>query len=344
VDINVINPLQDARWDALVERHPKASAFHQRGWLKALNNTYGYGVFALTSSAPEEALRDAVVLCSISSWITGKRLVSLPFADHCDLLLGQPEDAQEFATWLRCECDRRQCRYVELRPRIHSERYGLQPGRTFDFHTLDLSPRLEHLFSALHKDSIQRRIRRAERKGIRCEIGNSPEQVGEFYRLLLMTRRRHRLFPQPRNWFHNLVSAMGKDAKVWLARKEESTIAAILTLRHRATVIYKYGCSDERYHNLGAMPFLFWNLIEQSKAAGAMEIDFGRSDTDNEGLATFKNRLGARREQLVYYQYSRRNRLVHSNPREWNFFRPILPMLPDVLLSTGGRLLYRHMG
>jgi len=48
------------------------------------------------------------------------------------------------------------------------------------------------------------------------------------------------------------------------------------------------------------MPFLFWRLIEESKASGAERINFGRSDLDNDGLITFKDRVGARRKLLSY--------------------------------------------
>lgn len=90
--IQVINPLSDNRWDDLVARPPQASAFHRRGWLEALARTYGYEPFVLTSGPAGETLRNAVVLCRVSSWITGTRLVSLPFADHCDPLLNDPTD------------------------------------------------------------------------------------------------------------------------------------------------------------------------------------------------------------------------------------------------------------
>jgi hypothetical protein len=40
--IDVINPLSDDRWDDLVTHHPRASVFHQRGWLEALSRTCGY--------------------------------------------------------------------------------------------------------------------------------------------------------------------------------------------------------------------------------------------------------------------------------------------------------------
>ncbi len=88
---------------------------------------------------------------------------------------------------------------------------------------------------------------------------------------------------------------MGRKVQIRLARKNGTPIATMLTLEHRSSVVYKYGCSDEKFHHLDGMPFLFWRLIEETKASGAEKIDFGRSDLDNEGLITFKDRLGTRR-------------------------------------------------
>lgn len=74
-----IDPLLDSRWDDLVASHPRASAFHHKGWLEALAITYGYRPMALTSSPAGKPLSDGVVFCEVKSWITGNRLVSLPF-------------------------------------------------------------------------------------------------------------------------------------------------------------------------------------------------------------------------------------------------------------------------
>ena len=147
----------------------------------------------------------------------------------------------------------------------------------------------------------------------------------ELYRLMVMTRRRHRLFPQPLSWFKNLVAGMGDKVQVWLALKDQATVAAMLTLRHRSSVIYKYGCSDEKFHSLGVMPFLFWKLIEESKTSGGREIDFGRSDTDNEGLARFKDHFGASRQRLVYYKYSGCDQTVMRKPQRVGDFSPTIP-------------------
>jgi Acetyltransferase (GNAT) domain len=336
----------DSRWDELVAHHPRASAFHQLGWLEALNRTYGYRPLVLSTTRPGEPLRNGMVLCRVSSWLTGTRLVSLPFSDHCEPLLNDSNEYLRFTAWLTAKCDRRRYKYVELRPLaiVQDPNNNLRLSHSYCFHELDLTPSVEELFRGLHKDSIQRRIQHAEKAKVSYEQGRSKQLINEFYRLLMITRRRHQLPPQPRSWFENLAQCMGNNVQITLARKENTPIAAILTLQHRSTIIYKYGCSDEKCHHLGGMPFLFWRLIEDSKASGVEKIDFGRSDLDNHSLIAFKDRFGTTRKSLSYYRYpepATRNILPKWDSQA---IKQLFSMLPDVILSTAGRAFYRHMG
>ena len=62
--------------------------FHTSGWLRALQRTYGYEPVAFTTSPPGADLDERRSLfCDIRSWLTGRRLVSLPFSDHCEPLV-----------------------------------------------------------------------------------------------------------------------------------------------------------------------------------------------------------------------------------------------------------------
>jgi hypothetical protein len=341
----VINPLRDQRWDDFVARHSQASVFHQRSWLNALALSYGYEPFVLTSSPPDRALNNGVVFCRVFSWLTGKRLVSLPFADHCEPLLNCAEEMEEFGKWLLKECDRNGWRYIELRPKLDFQCSGFEAEQSYFLHELDLSPNLEKLFLGLHKDSIQRKVRRAEKEGLVCDIGNSRKHLDDFYRLLLMTRRRHRLFPQPESWFSNLVSCMGDKIKVRLARKGDTAIAAIVTLQNRSSVVYKYGCSDETVHQLGGMPFLFWNLIEESKSAGMKELDFGRSELSNQGLITFKDKFGAQKRQMTYCRSTNsKQKKAATDQLHVQLARHFVSVFPDAALRTVGKVFYKHIG
>jgi hypothetical protein len=341
-----LDPLLDSRWDDLVASHPRASVFHQKGWLKALAMTYGYRPMVLTSAPDGTPLLDGVVFCEVKSWITGERLVSLPFADHCEPLLNETSDFVELTEWMRTECPERRWKYIELRPHFWEmpPDCPLVVSHSFWFHTLSLAPPVEQIFGSLHKNCIQRRIRRAEREELSYEKGCSEEILNDFYLLLMITRRRHLALPQPRAWFRNLLACISPNLEIRLVRKGAIPIAAILTLRHGRTMVYKYGCSDEAFHHLAGMPFLFWKLIEESKREGAEQIDLGRTDVDNEGLIEFKDRLGTTRRPLTYFRYSgseAKNGVVASClPAA----RHVFSVLPDALSSRMGGLLYRHIG
>src|SRR5262249_6586359 len=110
------NPLQDPRWNALVETHPKASIFHTSGWLRALRQTYGYEPVAFTTSDPSEPLRNALVFAWIRSWMTGTRIVSIPFSDHCEPLFESDGSLPAVLHHLNSNSDRRGWKHAELRP------------------------------------------------------------------------------------------------------------------------------------------------------------------------------------------------------------------------------------
>lgn len=344
VEANIIDPLVDRRWAELAADHPKASIFHQTGWIEALVRTYGYRPFVITTTPAGAPLRDGILLCHVSSWLTGTRAVSLPFSDHCEPLVSGAAFT-DLANWLVGTASRERWKYVELRPTTWngSSATGFSAGQTYWTHKVDLRQSRDQLFRALHKDSIQRKIRRAEKEGVEYETGRSDHMLDEFYSLMSMTRGRHQLPPQPKSWFKNVLECMPETALLRLARKGGTPIAAILSVRHRASVVYKYGCSDEKFHHLGGMPFLLWKLIEESQASGADELDLGRSDPDQDGLITFKDRFGSSKTSLTYYRYpppgpSTASILVQRSVRRF------VGLLPKSLLPVAGRMLYRHMG
>src|SRR5580658_4031722 len=79
-----LDPISDTRWAALVDNHKASSLFHSPAWLRALHAVYGYQPVVVTTCAPDQPLTNGLVFCQIDSWLTGRRLVSLPFSDHCE--------------------------------------------------------------------------------------------------------------------------------------------------------------------------------------------------------------------------------------------------------------------
>ena len=351
VAVHRIDPLEDPRWAKFLDTHPRSSVFHTVAWLEALRRTYGYRAIAVTTSSPGMGLRDGIVLCRVHSWLTGRRLVSLPFSDHCEPLVDDASNLQAMLTELKPWLRQSKSRYVELRPfsALENMPSHFRSAQSFCFHQIDLAPSLDQLFSNCHKDSTQRKIRRAEREGLRYEEGRSERLLDAFYSLLLLTRRRHQIPPQPRVWFENLIDCFGESLKIRVAFKDRQPVAAILTLRHKDTLVYKYGCSDAQFSNLGGTHLVFWKTIEEGKQDGARWFDLGRSDSDNTGLITFKDRWGAVRSELTYARYSAAadsRETFKTKETGWKerVAKNVFARLPDRVLYSVGGLLYKHVG
>jgi CelD/BcsL family acetyltransferase involved in cellulose biosynthesis len=344
-DVYEVDPLCDPRWERFVDDHPQASVFHSPGWLGALKNSYGYNPFVLTTSPPGTTLKNGLLFCRVKSWLTGKRIVSLPFSDHCDPLANSPEEMDDLVVHARDWVDAGEWKYAEIRPKSYQpdSRTGLREGLRYRAHSLDLRSSKQTLFKNFHKDSIQRKIRRAEREKLFYEEGTSDILLRKFYKLLMITRKRQFLPPQPLYWFRALIDMFGSDLKIRVASKGEMPIASILTLSHKKSLVYKYGCSDARFHSCGGMMLLFWNTIQEAKDTGIEELDLGRSDIDNLGLISFKDHWGAIGKPLVYWSYPRRRETALST---WQkaVMRNVVPVTPEPMLRTAGRLLYRHIG
>jgi lipid II:glycine glycyltransferase (peptidoglycan interpeptide bridge formation enzyme) len=346
-----IEPLEDPRWDKFVESHPHASVFHSKAWLTALSRSYGYKPVAYTTSSAGHDLENALVFCRVESWLTGRRLVSLPFSDHCEPLVTSDEELQVLTNALEQESRQGHWSYMEMRP-LHPVQIDTPLRHTevsYAFHQLDLTPSLDALFHALHKDSTQRKIRRAERERlIYCE-GSTPELLNQFYELVKITRKRHNLPPQSRDWFATLMECCGEALKIRVALKGDRPVAAMLTIRHRDTMMYKYGCSDSRFNNLGGMHLLFWESIKEAKASGLRHFDFGRTDAGQDGLITFKNRWGATQSALIYSRYGTEETSTHAFDlygKAWKSkaAKYVMSHFPPSVLSLIGRFAYRHVG
>jgi GNAT acetyltransferase-like protein len=346
MDVYSFDPLGDLRWNEFVERHPKASVFHTSGWLTALQRTYRFEPIAFTTSRPRDELRNALPFCVVRSWLTGRRLISLPFSDHCEPLVDEADALRALCASVFRLCERERWTYVEMRPLTPigppDERF--KTTQAFHSHRLDLSPTVEALRQGCHKDSIRRKVRRAERERLTYEEGRSQPLLRKLCHLLDLTRRRHGVPLQPPAWFQNLVECFGDRLAIRVASSRDGQPAAgILTIAHGRRVVYKYGGSDARLHPLGGMPFVLWRAIQDAKLRGADELDLGRSDLDNLGLAAFKEHLGASRSPLTYWRGPGEVGSTPASARQMRLAKHLFARLPAGLQRTAGAYLYPHL-
>lgn len=340
-----IDPLEDDRWPEFLQKHQQATVFHSPEWLRSLLLTYGYKPTVLTTSGPRERLMNGLVFCRVHSWITGRRLVSVPFADHCSPLVDTEESFTHLFSALKRESQGGGEKHIEIRSAGAAGTVALPYSATFCLHRLDLRPSLDELFHRFHESCIHRKILRANRERLIYEEGTSEALLQRFYRLLVITRRRHRLPPPPVSWFRNLIYSFHGDAKIRVASSRQGApVASILTIRHKNAMTYKYGCSDPQFHRLGAVQLLLWKAIQEAREGGLVEFDMGRTDWSETGLLTFKDRWGAARSTLTYLRYPAAPAQPMSETVLMRVAKRLIVVAPRTALPVVGSILYRHVG
>lgn len=340
-----IDPLRDPRWQELLLRHPSASLFHTASWLGALQQAHGYRPTAFTTSPPGSPLSNGVPFCDVNSWLTGRRLVSLPFSDHCEPLLDDDCAARDHFAGIWDNPHGKDTRYLEIRP-VAFQPPGvtvLARENAYLLHRLDLRPDLDTLHSRFHKSSVQQVLRRAQKKALLVTEGASPQLLRDFYDLLTLTRKRHGIPPQPLRWFRALISAFGPNLKIRMASKDGRPIAGIVTISFKNTMVYKYGGSDPDFKNLGGTTLLLWSAIQDAKANGLEVFDMGRSNLDHASLIAFKEHWGAVPTRLQYWRVPGKVP-QNSAVRIARWMEQVTAACPAGLLQAVGALLYKHVG
>jgi CelD/BcsL family acetyltransferase involved in cellulose biosynthesis len=349
--VHRLSPIDDPRWSEYLSRTPEATLFHSATWLEALRRTYGYQPAVLTTSPEGKRLENGLLFCIVESALTGRRAVSVPFSDYCQPLAETSEDLSALFSAAEAEVKTQSWRYFEVRPLVPTgiSRPNWQTSAVYLHHQVDLEPDVDVLFKNLHKDSVQRKIQRAEREGLRYETGASESLLEAFYQIMVQTRSRHGVPPQPKQWFRSLVEGFGSNLQIRVAFHRKSAVAATMTIRHKDTLIYKYGGSDVLHNKLGGMHLLYWNAIQDAKRWGLQTFDLGRTDADQTGLATFKKRWGASESCICYSRCTGVGEVKHGFELAvptWKMraAKTLFRKTPNKLLPVVGSILYRHFG
>src|SRR5688572_2550435 len=86
IGCEVVDPLVLSDWDRLVQGHPDSSVFHTSTWASVLAKSYGHRA-AYLRITEQGRLMALVPIMEVSSILTRKRGVGLPFTDVCRPLL-----------------------------------------------------------------------------------------------------------------------------------------------------------------------------------------------------------------------------------------------------------------
>ena len=277
--------------------------------------------------------------------ITGRRGVSLPFSDYCDMIIAQdvsPNDIlKELIDYAR-QADWRSIEFMDGRYLPADT-----PGSSFYYeHTLDLG-KDEGSVVASFSENTRRNIRKALQNNVDVQFGKSEDSVIEFYRLHCVTRKRHGLPPQPLKFFKSIYkNIIANDLGfILIAKHKGMVIAGAIYYHFCKQAISKYGASDMRYKRTQANSLVMWRAIEWLVQNGYRKLSFGRTDVDNKGLRRFKKAWGSSERLVTYYTFDVRKEAFVDKPLGIVKHRsPCFRLMPSFMLRAAGTILYRHIG
>ncbi len=194
---------------------------------------------------------------------------------------------------------------------------------------------------------LKRNLKRAENSELRVRDSQGEDDLRKFYRLTILTRRKHHLLPWPYEFleaiYHNMIVA--GHGFLLLAELNDRVIAGSMFFHFKDTVTLKFNASDDRYSQSRANYLVTWKAIERAAHEGYRHFDFGITDPWNQGLLRFKRQWGSVERKVHYYYYPALH--ITSPPKISTKYKLYVAMnrcLPEFAAKLLGRALYRQLG
>lgn len=337
---------QDPAWSAFVLNHPDATPFHHPAWSRTLADAYGFPPGGLALLGAGGRIEAALPLLRVGRTPMRRRAVALPFTDSLGPL-GPTGAADGLAE--RLERARRELGLgaLEVRAELAGPAAVQQAAPVGYRHALELGPAPQRLRESFDRSRVERKLRRAERAGLVVRRSDEREALlGIFWPLHVATRRRLGVPVQPRRFFEALHERMLRPGLGFVvsAELEGEPVAAAVYLAWNRRLVYKFSASDRSHGDVGAAQAVVWEAIRWGAEHGYAELDFGRTESEHEGLRTFKRAWGSRELPLAYTTLGR----APGRPgtagagRAGAILGTVLRHSPELLTRAIGRLAYRY--
>ena len=313
VRVRSFDATMSAHWDRFIRQHPDATFFHQLGWKRVVEKTFGYEPCYLYTERLGQITGIAPLFYS-SNWITGRCLLSTPLAVYGGICASDVDSEQALLEHIKQMAAKREVEFLELRNRAGELYAGFRPRTLYVTFTTELSDDPEANLKRLPRDT-RYMIRKAEKAGLTTRRGL--DQLPEFYRLFATSMRRLGTPVYPRSLFGNLMQEFGEAMDLLLIYSGGQPVSGVLSLFFRDTVLPYYAGAVPESNRVAANNFMYWELMKSASQAGIRSFDFGRSKRGT-GSYAFKSQWNMKVEPLPYQVY-----LV--NRKEVPNFSPVHP-------------------
>ena len=352
--VTLIDPSEDPRWDVFVENHPFGWICHLSKWKRVLEKSFKHmnGYYFVRMDNSGENIEAALPIFEVKSWLTGTRLVSIPFATLCDPLIETSDDITELFESVLDFSKKIKSSYVEIRTLSSAsllQDVRLAKTSFYKHHYIPLGPDPEKLKKNFHRSCVRQRITRAEKSNLRMKVGEDDSDLYKFYRLQLMTRKRLGLPCQPYQFFESLWESFfpSNQLTLLLAEKDGETIGGIILFKYKDRISAEFAASDDKFTDISPNHYLFWEAIKLACYEGYKVFDFGRTSPSNQSLMDFKRRWGTTVIDLPQFYYPEklaRKSAQEKKSRRYKLINKLCKDAPNYAQQIIGNFCYRHLG
>jgi CelD/BcsL family acetyltransferase involved in cellulose biosynthesis len=338
----VLQSCTAGEWLAFIQTQPQANIFHHPAWLGLLCQSYRFEPRYLALRDAQGQVCAGLPLAQVGGLAGKKRLVALPFSDHCAPLAAGPAARQAFFQALLAGLERLPGRSLELRWSVPPDS-RLAVRTPYVLSELRLAQDPQEISARLNRKDF-RNVAVSRSRGVSTSLGSSPEDLQAFYRLHLHNRRRHGVPVQPWKFFRGLSETLLQKGYGFIinAAKDGETVATSLFLAWNETLIEKYSATSAEGRQLLAIDPIIWEAICWGCEHGLRVFDLGRSDLDNSGLRGFKKRWGAQEMPLSYTYYPAANQKVEGQSRWMALAQSAIQRAPAWVCRLTGELFFRY--
>jgi FemAB-related protein (PEP-CTERM system-associated) len=291
----------DGEWDAYVARSPGATFFHRAGWMRAVRDQYGHKPHYLLAREGGR-LRGVLPLFLVSGPLTGRALISTPYAVNGGVAADSPAIEARLVAEARREAERLGARYLELRGPASGDGLIVR-DHYYGFRTT-LPDDAEQVLGRFPRKARAEVRKARDQFGLKSRFGHDLFDV--FYRLYTRSLRRLGSPGHSARFLRRLIGEFGDDCLVQVVYHGDTPAASVMSFRHRDQVLPYYAGIDDRYNKFNTSNFMYFSLMVHAVALGLRVFDFGRTRRDNVGGCQFKINQGCEPEPLPYSYYSPR--------------------------------------
>lgn len=307
-------------WDAYLSAAPRATFFHQSGWMRVVRKVYRHQPRCLVArESPSGRIRGVLPLFTVSGPLTGRALISIPYSVSGGVAADDELAEHRLIDRAKQEADSLGARYLELRSESRCEDFVLK-DQYFGFRkslpedpgqVLGLIPR-----------KARAEIRKA-RDQFKLTARFGHDLLNTFYNLYVRSLRRLGSPGHSHRFLRCLIEEFGDDCVVEVVYHEGVAVAGVLSFRFRDQILPYYAGIDDRFNHLNTSNFLYFSLMEHASRLGLRVFDFGRTRRDNLGGCQFKINQGFDPDLLIYSYYSPNGRdFPDLRPSNAAFSRP----------------------